>query len=246
LQAQVDMNAEISSYKKQQIAIDASKVNLNKFLARDVSLEYDVVDSIETNFNPAYEDLKSKTFKENSSLQIAQKNITISGLTIREFQAQRFPVISLNGDYSYSKSTSQANFVLENRTNGFNYGFTATYNLFNGFTLNKKIKNAKLDLENSTINFNAVKSEINAELLIAFKTFQNNLELLQMEESNGKLAKENVDLSLERFKVGTIDELQLKEAQQSFTEAQNRLVNARYDTKIAETGLKKLAGELLK
>jgi outer membrane protein len=246
LQAQVDMNAEVSAYKKQQITIDASKVNLNKLLARDVSPEYEVVDSIEINYNPTYDDLKAKAAKENTGLQLAQKNITISGLTIKELRAQRFPVIGLNGNYSYSKSTSQANFILENRTNGFNYGFTATYNLFNGFTLNQKIKNAKLDLENSTINFNAAQTEVNAELIIVFKNFQNNLELLQMEESNGKLAKENVDLSLERFKAGTIDELQLKEAQQSFTEAQNRLVNARYDTKIAETDLKKLAGELLK
>jgi outer membrane protein len=40
--------------------------------------------------------------------------------------------------------------------------------------------------------------------------------------------------------------LQLKEAQQSYVEAQNRLVNARFDTKIAETSLKKLTGELVK
>ncbi|HKR05392.1 MAG TPA: TolC family protein [Bacteroidia bacterium] len=246
LQAQVDMNAGISSYKKQQITIDASKVNLNKLLARDVSLEYEVADSIEINYNPTYEDLKAKAGKDNTSLQIAQRNITISGLTIKELRAERFPVIGLNGSYDYSKSTSQANFVLENRTTGFNYGFTATYNLFNGFTLNKRIKNAKLDLENSNINFNSAQTEVNAELIIAFKNFENNLELLQMEESNGNLAKENVDLSLERFKVGAIDQLQLKEAQQSYVEAQNRLVNARFDTKIAETGLKKLAGELLK
>ena len=246
LQAQVDLNADISSYKKQQITIETAKVNLNKLLARDVSVEYEVSDSIEINYNPIYEDLKAKAEKENTSLQFAQRNVTISGLTIKEIQSQRFPLIGIKGNYSYSKSNSDANFILQNRTNGFNYGFTATYNLFNGFTLNNKIKNAKLDLVNTRINFSSVQSDINAELIIAFKNFQNNLQLLQLEEDNSKLAKENVDLSLERFKVGTIDELQLKEAQQSFTEAQNRLVNARYDTKLGETNLKKLTGGLLK
>ncbi len=246
LQAQVDKNADLSSYKKQQMAIENAKVNLNRLLARDVSLDFDVSDSIEINYNAAYDNIKSKIMSENTSILLAEKNTNIYNYYIKEWRSQRFPKLDLNAGYNYTKSNSQASFILENQTNGFNYGFTVTYNLFNGFNLNRNIRNAKLDFENSKINFESVKTEINAQLLIAFRNFQNNLELLKLEEENSQLAKENVDLSLARYRSGIINELLLKEAQQSFNEAQNRLVIARYDTKIAETNLKKLTGELMK
>lgn len=246
LQTQVDMNAGISAFKKQQILIAGIKVKLNQLLAREVTTEFEVTDSIRVDYTPTYDDLLAKSVKSNTVLLISEKDISISNYYLKELQSQRFPLFNLNGSYNYAKSNSQANFVLENRTTGFNYGFTVTYNLFNGFNLNSQIKNARIDIENRRINFNALRTQLNAELIIAFRNFQSNLELLNLEENNSSLAKENVDLALERFRVGTIDELQLKNAQQSFVEAQNRLLNVQYETKIAETTLKKLSGELIK
>lgn len=246
LQAQVDMNADLSAYKKQQMKIEASKVNLNQLLARDVSLNFDVDDSIQINYTANYDDLKNKIAKQNTSVLLAEKNTGIYNYYIREWKGQRLPQLNLFAGYNYSEANSETGLVLENKTNGLNYGFTVTYNLFNGFNLNRTIKNAKLDYESSKINFESVKSEINSELMLAYRDFQNNIELLKLEEANSLLAKENVDLSLARYRSGIINELLLKEAQQSFYEAQIRLVLARYDTKIAETTLKKLTGELMK
>ena len=246
LQAQVDMNADLSAYKKQLMRIEESKVTLNHLLARDVSLLYDVDDSIEINYTANFDDLKNKIDKENTSILMAGKNTNVYNSSIKEWQGQRWPSLDLFAGYNYTKANSQTGLVLENKTNGMNYGFTLNYNLFNGFNLNRNIKNAKLDYESSKINFENVKSEINAEMVIAYRNFQNNLELLKLEEENSLLAKENVDLSLARFRTGVIDQLQLKDAQQSYILAEVRLVLARYDTKIAETTLKKLSGDLLK
>jgi outer membrane protein TolC len=246
LQSQVDMNADLSAYKSQQMRIEESKVVLNQLLARDVSLIYDVDDSIEINYTANYDDLKNKIDKTNTSVLRAQTNTNIYNYDIKEWKGQRLPALDLFAGYNYTKANSQTGLVLENKTNGLNYGFTINYNLFNGFNLNRNIKNAKLDYESSKINFESVKSEMSAEMIIAYRNFQNNLELLKLEEANSLLAKENVDLSLARFRTGVIDQLQLKDAQQSYILAQIRLVLARYDTKIAETTLKKLTGELLK
>jgi outer membrane protein TolC len=240
------MNADLSAYKSQQMRIEESKVILNQLLARDVSLIYDVDDSIEINYTANYDDLKNKIDKTNTSVLLAQTNTNIYNYNIKEWKGQRLPTLDLFAGYNYTKANAQTGLVLENKTNGLNYGFTINYNLFNGFNLNRNIKNAKLDYESSKINFESVKSEITAEMIIAYRNFQNNLELLKLEEENSLLAKENVDISLARFRTGVIDQLQLKDAQQSYILAQIRLVLARYNTKIAETTLKKLSGELLK
>lgn len=246
LQAQVDKNADALLYKKQLLALSAARVLLNRLLARDVTMEFDAVDSITVNYNPTYQELMANAAKNNVSLLLADKDIGIANYYIKELLGERFPRLALTGNYNYSKSTSQANFVLENRTQGFNYGFTVTYNLFDGFNLNSRIKNAKLQADNRKIYYEAVKSTVNAETIIAYRTFQSNLDILKLEEENAKLAQENVLLTLERYRVGTIDELQLKNAQQSYTQAQTSLATAKYNTKVAETNLKLLTGELIK
>lgn len=246
LQAQVDLNADISAYKRQQMSIDNAKVRLNQLMARDASVEFDVIDSIEINYHPALQSISDELESKNTSLLLAKNDISIANYYLREIEASRFPSIGLTGSYGYSKSNSQASFVLQNRTQGFNYGFTVTWNLFNGLTLNTAIKNARLDVMNKSIGYKSVMSGVNASALIAYRNFQKEMELLNLEEANGKLAKENLDLALERFRIGVINSLQLKDAQQTNTLAQNRLVTARYALKITETNLKLLTGSLIK
>jgi outer membrane protein len=246
LQAQVDMNADEASYKKQILAIETAKINLNRLLARNVSITYETTDSIEINYSPAFEEVSVKFNSSNTALQFAERNINAYKFMFREFQGERFPIFGVNGSYDYLKSKSQTGLVLENRSNGINYGFTLSYNLFNGFNTSRNISNAKLEWESAKVNYNLVKSSLSAELLVAYKSFTSNNEILQLQQNNSKLAKENVDIALERFRVGTINDLQLKEAQQSNVSAQTNLVSSLYDTKLAETTLKKLLGELMK
>lgn len=246
LQAQVDMNADDANYKKQLLAIATAKVNLNRLLARDIAGEFEVSDSMDISYRPSYSDLSAKLESANSSLLYAQRNANAYKFMVKEWQGDRFPVLGVNGSYNYTKSKSDVGSVLDNKSNGINYGFTLSYNLFNGFNTSRNISNAKLDWESAKVNYNYVKSSVTGELLVTYKNFESNYEILQLQQDNSKLAKENADISIERFRVGIINELELKEALQSNVAAQTNFVSALYDTKIAETNLKKLVGELLK
>lgn len=246
LQAQVDLNADIASFKKQLITIETAKVLLNRLLSRDVSLEYEVSDSIVINYNPTYADLKTKTASNNIRLQLAAGDVRISNYTLKEVKSLRYPILDLNANYNYTKSNAEAGLVFNNTTQGFNYGFTASFNLFNGFNTSRIIANEKLYLENSITNLNDTKNLIDADLIVAFRYFENNLQLLELLQSNSLLAKENLDLSLARYRAGTTNELDLKNAQQSYILALDNLVSSQFDAKISESLLKKLSGELMK
>jgi len=60
------------------------------------------------------------------------------------------------------------------------------------------------------------------------------------------VARENLFISLESFKRGVATFIELRTAQQSLADAYNRLINARYLAKIAETELLRLNSGLLK
>ena len=80
----------------------------------------------------------------------------------------------------------------------------------------------------------------------AFKSYEYQKKALILEEENIQLAKENVTIALERFRQGVSTNLELREAQISLQDAYNRLIAARYNTKLAEIDLMRLRGDIIK
>jgi outer membrane protein len=246
LQAKVYLNEQRSNQIKQETALRNAKISFNQLLARAVDLDFQPSDSIVVTYQPQLDDLKTSVAKNNFQLQSAQRDVNISSLTIKEFQSFRFPQLSLTGNYIFSRSENAAGFVLLNQNLGWNLGFTASWNLFDGFNVNRQIKNAKLDYESLNLQLKDLKTQIDAELLIAFKNFETAMQLLNLEEENLQAAKENVTIAIERYRIGRSTQLELKEAQKSLQDAENRTISARYDAKVGETRLMKLNGELVK
>lgn len=246
LQAKVDLNAERSALMKQWTLLTTAKQAMNELLNRNIAETFEVSDSITVNYYPKFEELKASAFNQNYSLLTAQRAINVAKYSVREAQSQRLPSITLVPFYGFSKTENQTGIILLNQNIGLNLGFTASWNLFNGFTLNAQIKNARLAAINANLQYQAAHLQVETAISSAYRTFQDNLQILQLEEENAQLAKENRDIALERFKLGNSSALELKEAQRSCEEAITRLVNARYAAKLSEVDLIKLNGELVK
>jgi len=246
LQAKVDKNEQQSSYLSLKNSLTQMKVSLNTLLARPADTEFTVTDSIPVTYKPAYEELKTTVVKQNNQLLFQQKNVSVNEYAIREMNSFRYPRLSFSSNYNFTQSENQVGIVLLNRNLGFNAGFTASWTLFNGFNINRQVKNSRIELMNSKLLLDQTKNVVESSLLIAFNNFKNAMELLVLEEESFKLAKENVDIALERFRLGNFTSIELKTAQKSFEDAQSRLVNARYAAKADETELMRLNGMLVK
>lgn len=246
LQSKVDLNAQKSALLKQNQALATAKITLNQLLSRNTDLDFNVIDTIIIDYKPTIEELKTTTLRQNNILKLYEKNTKIAELSLKQYEAQRYPTIGLGLNYNFSKTDNQAGFVLLNQNQGLSIGFTATYNLFNGSILNHQIEDAEINLENSNLQFKDFKVQIEAGLIKAWKTFQADLDILKLEEDNQSVAKENLDVALERYKLGASSSIELKDAQQSYEDSQGRVVQARYDAKVAETELMRLNGQLVK
>ena len=118
--------------------------------------------------------------------------------------------------------------------------------ILNNFTIKRQIQTAQLDIEYQKLLYNYKKSNIDIAISAAFKAYELQKKTLELEEENIKLAKENVYISVERFRLGISTSLELRETQKSLEDAYNRLIAARYNTKVAETELLRLRGDLVK
>ncbi len=246
LQAKVDLNEQKSALLRQRVLIENAKTALNLLLSRDSYTSFEISDSIQITYNPKFEELKSSVLQQNNSLLFAQKNIRVANFAIKEIEAQRLPIVAVSAGYNYARSENSAGFVLLNQSSGYTAGVGISWNLFNGFNVNRMAKDAQINSLNSELMFKDTRNQVESGLVTAYHNFQNALEVLKLEEDNIILAKKNVEINLERFRLGYVTSLQLKDAQQSFLNAESRLVAARYDAKVSETELMRLNGALVK
>ena len=250
LQAKVDLNAQKASRIKQQTLIAQLKEQLNQLMNVALQTSYDVSDSIPINNNIALGDVLGSVENTNPNLLVTKKNIDIATLTLKEKKADKYPVVSFNSAYNYSKTDNKAvvnQFTpLFNRNNGFNYGLGVTIPILNGYNVKRQIQQAHLDIDYLKLSYLNQKSQIDVGIITAFKDYEMQKQALALEEENIILAKENVMIAVERLKLGVSTYLELRETQKSLEDAYNRLLAARYNTKLAETLLLQLKGDLIK
>jgi len=249
LQAKVDLNAQRSARLKQQTLIAQLKEQLNLIMNIPSTVGYEVYDSIVINNRILLQDLISGLENTSPTLLITKKNIDISQLVLKERQADRYPIVSFNSNYNYSKTDNQAVVnpftPLYSRNNGFNYGLGVTIPILNGLNTKRLIQQSQLDIAFLKISYQSQQATINTAIAKAYKEYTMQQQALLLEEDNILLAKENVFISLERYRLGVSTYLELRETQKSLEDAYTRLLAARYNTKLAEIELMRLNGNLM-
>jgi outer membrane protein len=122
----------------------------------------------------------------------------------------------------------------------------ATIPIFNGLNTHRLIRQAQLDVKYQELVYGNQRSQIATGVGNAYKDYEYQKSALQLEEENIQLAKENVTIALERFRQGVSTYLELREAQISLAGAYDRLIDARYFTKVSEIELLRLKGEMIR
>jgi outer membrane protein TolC len=249
LQSKVDLNAQKAAQLEQQTLIRQLKDQLSQ-LMNTAETNYDVSDSIPLNKGLAFSEIQASLEKTNPTLQVTQKNIQIAGLTLKELKADRFPTLAFNANYNFNKLDNKAVVnpfqPLNSRNKGFNYGLTASIPIFNNYNVKRQIQQAERDIVFRKLGFDNQRSQINLAVLNAWNNYQWQKQALDLEEESILLARENVEIVFQVYKLNSTTLIQLKEAQKSLQDAQTRLINARFNTKLAETELLRLKGELVK
>lgn len=244
LAAQVDYNADTSALISQREQLYNAKVDLNTLLARPPDTQFSVPSQIDANLELEIATLKERMLSANPQLLRARQEQNIAYLTMRELQATRWPEISLNGGYNYATSEAEAGFVLGRRANGFAYGISARWNLFNGLNKTRLIQNARVAMETQEYATEDFRLQLEAGLEKTFINYANSIQLIELETENESIAQERAEIALERYRLGNSNSLELREAQRNAVAAAGRLLDAVYSTKIAEVELMRLSGQL--
>lgn len=247
LQSRVYLNADSSRLSRQTEVVRAAQIRLNELMAvEDMGTQFLSKDtSIIVNPQLLYEKLLEETLTGNTSLIIAAKNKTISEYDYKLVVSRSYPYLNLSTGYSYNLNNYSSGTAKNQTTNGLNYGLTLGINIFDGFNQKRSINNSSIELKNKELKYLEIEQGIKADLITIYSAYSNNLRLINLEEQNYQTAAENLDIALERYKLGSLSGIDLREVQKSLLDAKESLLSIQYQTKLAEISLRFISGKIM-
>jgi outer membrane protein len=245
LQSKIDLNVSLENAITQKSIIIEAKRNLNQILCLNIdSITYEVIDSIPLNYKPDKAGLLRKMDTNNTSILSSQKQVDIDKLSIDELKANRLPRINFSSGLNFQHAGNSVGTPFSNKILGSQVGGSISIPIYQGGNTLRQIAVSKLQLESSRFDLENIKIQINTQLLNALTDFEYQQNLLSIEIENADLVKENLEISMQRLRFGQTTALEVRQAQQSYEDSFTRLINFKYNLKVAESKLKQLIAEL--
>ncbi|MDR2791133.1 MAG: TolC family protein [Tannerellaceae bacterium] len=245
-QAQVDFNADSSSVLSQQEIVHRCRTRLNELMA---------LENVEERIVPAdstielrcalgsMENLWASTLSANATLLLAVGNQRVSELDYRRLRGRNYPYLKATAGYGYSAKWDRLKG--ENVGVGLNYGLTVGMTLFDGLNRQREQRNARLEIENSVWRRIDLEVSLRANLSNLWMAYQNNRDLCNLERANLLVAQEYYAIAIDRYKLGDLSGIELREAQNKLLDAEERRSIVEYNTKLCEISLLQLSGRIM-
>lgn len=246
-QAQVDFNADSAQSLKQHELLATSRIRLYELMAiKDMNTVMSVRDtSINVDTSLAFDTLLNSTMQLNAELLDSKHDIRLAQLDYKAAMSRDYPYIKLNGGYSLNHNVYGSGQDKQRNSWGGNVGVTVGMKLFDG-NRSRERRNARLNIENADLARLQLEQSLRSDLADLWQAYQNNLRLLSLERENLITAQENHYIAHERYMLGDLSGIEMREAQQSLRDAEERILVAEYNTKLCEISLNQLSGGIMK
>ncbi|CAN1554587.1 TolC Outer membrane protein [Spirosomataceae bacterium] len=246
LQSKTDISTQLADLTNLENQLKTTKTRLNGLLGREPNIDFQVSENTNMDSNYNLEELLKETKTKNQEFLLLKKSEEINISNQKEAQSFLLPRITLNSSLGYSFNRNTAGLFALNQSVGLNSGITATWRIFDGHFNKRNVELTKINGEIIKLQKEDLITRIENELNTSFFQHETDKQLLKLEIENKALAVENLEISLEKFKLGASTILELNDAQTRFNTAMSRLVNAQFNVKISELNLLRISGQLVK
>ncbi len=245
-QAQVDFNADSAQSLKQRELLATSRIRLNELMAvKNVNDRLRIRDTvINVTTSLTFDSLWNATLRTNASLINAAHERRLAEIDYKSIRSRDYPYARINTGYGYTHN-NYGNGANSRRDNwGADFGVTVGMKLFDG-NRRRERANAQLNIDNAELAQRDLELSLRADLSDLWQAYQNNLRLLSLERQNLIAAQENHFIACERYLLGDLPGIEMREAQKSLLDAEERILVAEYNTKLCEISLRQVSGGIM-
>ena len=246
LQARVDFNADSAESVKQNELLATSRIRLQELMAeKDMDQGFVVADTmVDVNRPLNFDKLWESTLQNNAELLIAAQEKRIAEVDLKSIRSRDYPYMSLNAGYGYTQNIYETGATEKRKQWGADFGVTLGFKLFDG-NRSRERRNAKIAINSAELEKQDLELSLYADLSNLWQAYENNKKLLALEKMNVFAARENYEIAHERYLLGDISGIEMREAQKSLLDAEERIIVAEYNTKLCEISLLQLSGSIM-
>jgi outer membrane protein TolC len=191
-----------------------------------------------------YDALVEATLKNNLAVVNAQQTLENAQLDLQITKTELYPKLSTTISYGYSGSSNDAGIVASNSSFGPSFGLGLSYNLYAAGIVKRTKEQNRLNIENRELSLQSTRYNLEQDVKDAFINHENNVALITIEQSNVSISKTSFERITEAYQLGQATLTQYQQAELNYIQAQQRVVAARYNAKLSEWQLRRLAGLL--
>ena len=167
-------------------------------------------------------------------LKQQRANILVQVATLSGAYAGIQPTLSLNGGYGFE--SSQFSSKLRDVAEGWFFGISGSWAIFDGLETAGRVKQARATLSQAKITYDDAVRQVELEIQQAYSNLQQDRELYDSQSKNVDQAHEALRLASARLGVGAGVQLDVLNAQVALTQAQSTRLSAlfSYNADLAE------------
>lgn len=184
-------------------------------------------------------------YNQRKEYQYASLGIKLNAFDVRRYKLAKIPTLSLNGYYNKNAQRNSFDFLGKGDWFGIS-AFTVNLNIpiFSGFSADARIAKAKLVLQQSINQQEALKISIDNEVQTASNNFNSSIASLDYQKKNMALAESVYQQTKKKFEIGTGSQTEINQAQTDLKTAQTNYINSLYNAIIAKVDFLKATGKL--
>ncbi|CAA6805367.1 MAG: Transporter [uncultured Aureispira sp.] len=218
---------------------------LNKVLGTEEVADDAIVEvNTDLDLSLNYETVKEAALKNNLTVLSAQQNIEKANLDYKIVKTELYPKLKTTLSYGYNGSRNDVGIVKENDAIGPSINLGLTYNIYGAGAVKRAKIQSRLDIKNKELNLESVQYDIEQSIKDAYSNHENNIALIPLEESNVVISKQSFDRITKVYNLGQASLLDYQQAELNYIQAQKQVITAKYNAKLSEWELRRLAGTI--
>lgn len=217
-------------------AIDSAYADLNNAMGLPEFADYEIKEKLTSRkYDIIFDDIIKTAYDQRPQLLAAQKKMEASKILIKASKYAFLPDVTGFGNYTRGGKNPSSDY-------GYQIGAQVAYQNLNLMLLKQQVDEARLTYLKDKADFEVQRQSVYLEVKQAYIQFKNAQESIPVALSSMNEAKERYELAAGRYKVGLGDAVELKDAQNTYLNAQLGYYNSLTQYNTSAANLERVVG----
>ena len=237
--SQVELQTQQQRLISQETDYAKRKIQLARLIGLPPGQEFSLRDSLP--YQPltgiTLEQSLARAYSTRADLKAAQSQVEAAELAKRAAQAQRYPYVTLEGDYGLigaSPASSHGTFAVTGSVH---------VPVWLGGRIRGEIEEADAALQQRRSEYEDLRGRVDADVRQAFLDLTAAASQVGVAQSNRELAQETLAQSRDRFTAGVADTVEVVQAQEQVAGAEQDYITSLYAHNLAKASLARAMGQ---